>query len=150
MIDPGAELACLSRSLALGLPEGYTQVYLQAGQPAAALLTSLVEQLWLLRRICRPHRASTLRQVKRLLDLFDPAQPIGPDGQMLPVQLVEPLTDESARCSNCSALGLSNKAIADRLVVSEGTIRTHVHNLIGKLGARAARTVGESAQLKLI
>ena len=32
--------------------------------------------------------------------------------------------------------GASNKEIAETLVLTEGTVRTHVHNILGKLGLR--------------
>jgi DNA-binding NarL/FixJ family response regulator len=35
------------------------------------------------------------------------------------------------------AQGMSNREMAERLYVSEGTIKTHVHNLIGKLDAQS-------------
>ena len=33
------------------------------------------------------------------------------------------------------AEGLSNSEIADKLFISVGTVKTHVHNIFGKLGA---------------
>lgn len=56
-------------------------------------------------------------------------------------QLVEHLTEREQEVLQLLALGLSNKEMAQRMVVSEGTIKTHVHNLIGKLGAQSRSQV---------
>ncbi|MBI5303992.1 MAG: response regulator transcription factor [Chloroflexi bacterium] len=47
---------------------------------------------------------------------------------------VEPLTDREIEVLGLIGQGASNKQIAQTLNVSEGTVRTHVHNLLGKLG----------------
>jgi DNA-binding NarL/FixJ family response regulator len=50
-----------------------------------------------------------------------------------------PLTDREREVLSLVAHGLSNKAIADRLHITERTARTHVSNILGKLGL-ASRT----------
>jgi len=50
-----------------------------------------------------------------------------------------PLTDREREVLSLVAHGLSNKAIADRLAITERTARTHVSNILGKLGL-ASRT----------
>ena len=54
-------------------------------------------------------------------------------------QGVDALTDREREVLVLVAEGLSNQQIADSLVISERTARTHVSNILGKLGV-ASRT----------
>ncbi|WP_280522994.1 response regulator transcription factor [Paenibacillus physcomitrellae] len=50
--------------------------------------------------------------------------------------LVEPLTEREKEVLQQMGYGKKNAEIAVTLFVSEGTVKTHVHNIIQKLGAR--------------
>ena len=46
------------------------------------------------------------------------------------------LTDQDAEIVKCVAEGLSNKEIADKLFLSEGTVRNYISNILSKLDLR--------------
>jgi DNA-binding NarL/FixJ family response regulator len=54
---------------------------------------------------------------------------------MADAPLVEPLTPRELDVLHLMAEGLPNKAIADRLGISDQTVKFHVASICGKLGA---------------
>jgi DNA-binding NarL/FixJ family response regulator len=67
----------------------------------------------------------------RLLERFTHPQQHDPSAVLL-----ETLTDREIEILRLVAEGLSNAEIAERLVVGESTVKTHVSNLLRKLGVR--------------
>jgi DNA-binding NarL/FixJ family response regulator len=82
---------------------------------------------------------SSPRVTRRMLDLFadripEASGPSGPQRSIDPrLQSLTPREEEVLRAV---AEGLSNLEIAERLVVSETTVKTHVGRILAKLGVR--------------
>lgn len=51
-------------------------------------------------------------------------------------ELVEPLSERELEILALIARGVSNKEIANRLFIAEGTVKNHVTHILGKLGVR--------------
>lgn len=69
------------------------------------------------------------------------------DAQPLPT----PLTDRELDVLRALADGLSNREIADRLVITEGTVKNHVSNILSKLDVRdRTQAILKAQDLKLI
>jgi LuxR family transcriptional regulator, maltose regulon positive regulatory protein len=119
----------LTRSLTRGLPSGYQRVYLDEGTAFADLMLA-----WLAKD--RNWLAGTNVDIKAARNLFSN---LGLSKAELtePSALIEPLTEREKDILHLLALGLSNREMAEQLVISEGTVKSHVHNLIGKLGAQS-------------
>lgn len=59
---------------------------------------------------------------------------------------LEPLSDREREVLVLLAQGASNRDIADRLVISEGTVKNHVSNILGKLQAENRTQAAEIAR----
>jgi LuxR family maltose regulon positive regulatory protein len=132
-----AALATLVEALALGAAEGHLRVFVDEGQPMAALVGALVAGQ-------RPEPPATAEAVPRthllgLLDAFERAgMPVLPPvraGAVVVPGLVEPLTARELEVLEHLAAGQPNRDIAEELVVTVDTVKSHVSRLLAKLGA---------------
>jgi DNA-binding NarL/FixJ family response regulator len=74
-----------------------------------------------------------------LVEAIADGVPSGPAAALLP----DSLTPREAEVLTLIAAGLSNAEIAERLVVSEATVKSHVNHMLAKIGARdRAQAVG--------
>jgi len=128
------ELKALEQSLALAKPEGYLRLFVDEGPPMATLLRQAAA------------RGIEPDYVQKLLDAFPVqvraerpiANGIPPSSGLpsAPSPLVEPLSQRELEVLRLVAEGLSNREIAERLVVAIGTVKVHLHNICGKLGVQ--------------
>ncbi len=119
--------AALLQALKVAYPEQYRRVFLDAGPPLAALMKSTRKEI---------QEPVLDAYVRGLLDTFEQEQAnamkVTP---MSPSSLLEPLTPQEQRILRLVAEGASNQQIANQLVISLVTVKKHVSNILGKLGA---------------
>jgi LuxR family maltose regulon positive regulatory protein len=86
-------------------------------------------------------------------DLLSGVPPVrAPAGPPLSEQpLIEPLSERELEVLGLMAEGLSNQEIAGKLFISVGTVKTHVHNICGKLDvASRTQAVAQARELGLL
>ena len=128
--QPNDALQALSRAVQLGLPGGFIRSFVDAGDPLRELLRHL-----------QPRDVLTQGYLQRLLGHFSTEAGItSPEARpATQAGLAEPLTEREQDVLRLIAEGFSNQQIAERLIISTATVKTHVTNINGKLGA-ASRT----------
>lgn len=118
--DATKAVAAVRQAVLLGRPEGYCQSFLGGGAPLAGLLAQV--------------RGAAPEYVDRLLSLMAPGA-AGPKPALAPQPLIEPLSEREIELLGLLAAGLPNQAIAEQLFIAPGTVKRHVHNILGKLEA---------------
>lgn len=73
------------------------------------------------------------------------------EAKSLPASMEEPLTDRELEVLALLAAGLSNKEIADHLVIAIGTVKVHVKNIFAKLKVnRRTKAIAQAKELRLL
>jgi LuxR family maltose regulon positive regulatory protein len=141
-IDRGEPMRQLIHALRLTMDNGglvrYVDQVLAAfggsGAPSASVPATMMQQ-------DRPYPQEIQNQKP-----FDAAQ----DKSKIQ-NLVEPLTEREREILHLVADGLSNSEIADRLIVTVGTVKKHLNNLYGKLGVGTrTQAMARGRAMKLI
>jgi len=65
--------------------------------------------------------------------------------------LVEPLSKRELEVLQLIVAGMSNRGIAEKLIIGEGTIKTHINHIYSKLDVESrTRAVARARELKLL
>jgi DNA-binding NarL/FixJ family response regulator len=87
-----------------------------------------------LQHVLDDHAAIDPAVQHHLVDALATAPPA--QGRLSSARLPDGLTPREAEVLSLIAAGLSNTEIAEHLVVSEGTVKSHINHLLAKIGAR--------------
>ncbi|MBV9231357.1 MAG: hypothetical protein JOZ18_18745, partial [Chloroflexi bacterium] len=130
----------LREVLALALPNQPVRLFLDAGEPVAMLLRSLLPQIY---------DQPLLAYIRAVLLAF-PAH-LQPGTPTLAVSLIDPLSPQELRVLRLLVEHRTNAEIAEALVVSINTVRTQVQSIYSKLGVHKRSAASEVArELKLL
>ena len=140
-------LATLERALHLAESEGYVRTFIDEGEPMAKLLRLAAS------------RGIAKKYVRRLLASFQRPTPgvefkpkvLSVEGVVAPSTLVEPLSVRELEVLRLIVAGMSNREIAEKLIIGEGTVKTHINNIYGKLDVQSrTQAIARATELKLL
>ena len=129
----------LQQVIATTKPNGYIRLFVDEGQPMAALLTSLSAKV--------PHQRD---YINTLLAAFPTSENNQSPSSKPPQPLPNLLTNRELEILQLMVEGKSNRDIADGLVISFETVRTHVKRIYGKLEVhRRSQAIARTRELGL-
>ena len=147
-----AALDATERALTLAEPGGYLRVFDQ-GSALGSLLASAAA------RGCAPAYANSLMSALGFHPHHQASRnpTVKSSRGMLPTAAtpartpVEPLSGRELEVLRLVAEGLPNPEIAERLIISVGTVKAHVHNIFGKLGVEGRiQAISKAREMNLL
>jgi LuxR family maltose regulon positive regulatory protein len=139
----------LLQALSLARPEGYIRTFIDLGQPIFDLLKQVKVQNTAAKKQSTAMTQVIEDYVLDLLKAFEQDRATQSEGGSQ--NLISPLTDRELEVLGWLAEGLTNKAIADRLVVAPSTVKQHLKNIYGKLNAHnRTQAVSRGRELELL
>jgi LuxR family maltose regulon positive regulatory protein len=127
-------LASLERALSLAEPEGYVRIFFGEGAPMRELLRQAAV------------RGGRPGYVSKLLAALGSEPPDQPRTSPLATPLVEPLSQRELQVLRLWTTHLTSIEIAEELVISVNTVRSHIKNIYEKLDVHSRREAVARAQ----
>lgn len=145
----------LKLALSLAEPEGFIRSFVDEGEPVRSLLVSYRERLTRKSQAMDPSDTRMLTYIDKLLPAFSSLvaeKTNAPSATSLtPSALIEPLTARELEVLQLIAAGLTNSEIADRLVVTVGTVKAHSSAIYRKLDVpNRTRAVAVAREIHII
>ncbi|WP_307846357.1 response regulator transcription factor [Actinospica durhamensis] len=117
--------------------DAYVYAALRAGASGFLLKDALPQDLISgIRAVASGDAVVAPALTKRLLDAYIDSAPTTPDAETDVDERLAVLTDREREVMEAVARGLTNREIAEQLVLSESTIKTHVSKILTKIDAR--------------
>ena len=144
--QPDRARAALVRALDMAGPQGYIRIFVEERAQLGGLL------LPLLARRQRPQQTTRGEAVPgyvgRLLSALraESAKVFPQTTPFQPSTLVEPLSERECEVLQLVAAGLSNREIAQSLVIALNTVKNHLKNIYGKLAVHSRTQAVERAR----
>jgi LuxR family maltose regulon positive regulatory protein len=135
-------LAALERALLLAEPEGYVRVFITQGAPMGKLLRQAAA-----RGVAADYTGRLLSELEASVtgDSVSPLQAQMHDA------LVEPLSQRELEVLQLLATGLTNKGIAQTLVIAVSTVKKHLKNIYQKLNVHSrTEAVARARELDIL
>jgi len=145
--DEHRSLNTLKYALSLAEPYGYIRTFVEEGEPMAKLLRLVAS------------RDINTKYVRRLLASFQKhtvvtgSQPTisSVKGVIAPSPLIEPLSEREKEVLRLIVAGMSNREIAEKLIIGEGTVKTHINNIYSKLDVQSrSQAIARTIDLHLV
>lgn len=128
-------LSCLERALVLAEPQGFVRIFLDKGNPIIHLLKEAAR------------RDIAAEYAIKLLNQIDTDSQSGTPSSIL----IDPLSDRELEVLHLMAQDLSYREIANQILVSLNTVRTHVKNIYSKLMVhKRSEAVAKARELNLL
>ena len=147
--ETSSAFASLQRALSLAEPEAYVRLFVDEGESMAQLLKGLLEYQ---RKTRSPGEPGFSRHyLSALLKAFEQPGQFSAHPQSGVPALLEPLSKRELEVLHLLAAGRKNQEIATELVITPGTVKTHIQNLYRKLDVTSRlQAVSRAKALRLL